>query len=153
MLINEILTNQEQINLVRLIMNTTLNALGQPVQPSQSTKSPVVQAVKGNRKSAAKTPKIPSPPAPKPFPKPRPIAGPMTIAKSMPAKPITPIRPRSPVSASDPKQAETSMPKRLQPLPTSVYSPINKNPSKRDKQELQDKNDLIDILKTAQKDR
>lgn len=152
MLINEILSNQEQLNLVRLIMNTTLNALGQPIEPAAS-KDPVVQAVKGNRKSAAKPPKIPAPPAPKPFPKPKPIAGPISMPKSPQPKPMIPIRPRVAVGASDPKQAETSMPQRLQPLPTSVYSPINKNPSKREMKELKDKNELIDFLKTAQKTR
>ena len=151
MLINEILTNQEQIDLVRLIMNTTLNALGQPVTPAPKTKSPVVQAVKKNRKAIPKAPKIPAPPPPKAFPKPKPIAGPISITKVEPAKAKASIGPRSPVNSVEPKQSETTLPKRLQPLPTSVYSPINKNPSKEEMKELQDKNELIDFLKTAQK--
>ena len=153
MLINEILTSQEQINLVRLIMNTTLNALGQPIQPAKPTKSPVVKAVKNNRKPPAKTPKIPTPPAPKPFPNPKPI--PRSAIKPKPQAPklATAIGPRPASIEMEPKQSENMMPKRLQPIPTSMLSPINKNPSKREKQELQDKNDLIDFLKTAQKDR
>lgn len=153
MLINEILTNQEQIDLVRLIMNTTLNALGQPTTPAPKAKSPVVQAVKKNRKVIPKAPKIPAPPPPKAFPKPKPIAGPIAIPKIQPPKAKASIGPRVPVNAVEPRQSETMLPKRLQPLPTSVYSPINKNPSKEEKKELQDKNDLIDFLKTAQKTR
>lgn len=153
MRITEILSTQEQINLVRLIMNTTLNALGQPTQPKQSTKSPVVQAVKGNRKPAVKAPKIPAPQAPKPLPKPKSLAS--AIPKSKAALPL----PKPAISAKQPLKTPTNekhpitIPKSRQPLPTSVLSPINKKPTKGEKEELQDKNDLIDFLKTAQMSR
>ena len=153
MRITEILSNQEQLNLVRLIMNTTLNALGQPTTPAPTAKSPVVQAVKKNRKEIPKAPKIPAPQAPKPFTKPKPIPGSISVPKVELPKAKASIGPRVPVNAVGPKQSETTLPKRLQPLPTSVYSPINKKPSKEEKKELQDKNDLIDFLKTAQKTR
>ena len=150
MRINEILTSQEQINLVRLIMNTTLNALGQPTQPAKSNKSPVVQAVKGNRKPVGKAPKIPAPPAPKPFPAPKATAGPVQNSKiQLPKAPVS-IGPKVSAKHQDAAQSEAMMPQRLQPVPTNLISPINKNPSRREKKELQDKNDLIHFLKNAQ---
>lgn len=153
MRITEILSSQEQINLVRLIMNTTLNALGQPTPPAPKAKNPVVKAVKKNRKAIPKPPRIPAPPPQKPFPKAKPIARPVSTPKIQSPKSIASIGPRATVNAVEPRQSETMLPKRLQPLPTSAYSPINKNPSKREKKKLQDKNELIDFLKTAQKTR
>lgn len=153
MRITEILSTQEQINLVRLIMNTTLNALGQPTQPTQSTKRPVVQAVKGNRKPAVKAPKIPAPQAPKPLPKPKPLASaiPQGKAAVQARKPV--VVSKQPLKSPTNEKHPIAIPKSRQPLPTSVLSPINKNPTKREKEELQDKNDLIDFLKTAQTSR
>lgn len=153
MRITEILSTQEQINLVRLIMNTTLNALGQPTQPKQSTKNPVVQAVKGNRKPVVKAPRIPAPPAPKPLPKPKPLASAIPQAKAAAPvrKPITVSK--QPLKTPTNEKHPITIPKSLQPLPTSVLSPINKEPTKREKKRQQEMNDLIEFLKTAQTSR
>lgn len=152
MRITEILSTQEQINLVRLIMNTTLNALGQSAQPSATAKSPVVQAVQKNRKPTVKAPKIPTPPAPKPFPQPKPLvpANTLTSGRLNTEKPLT----KQPLtSARATEKPQGMMPKRLQPLPTSILSPINKNPSPSKKKELEKKTELADFLKNAQKNR
>ena len=153
MRITEILSTQEQINLVRLIMNTTLNALGQPIQPKQSTKSPVAQAVKGNRKPAVKAPKIPAPPAPKPLPKPKPLDSAISQSKaSAPArKPV--VASKQPLKTPTNEKHPITIPKSRQPLPTSVLSPINKEPTKREKKRQQEINDLIEFLKTSQTSR
>ena len=134
-------------------MNTTLNALGQPAQPRPSTNNPVVQAVKTNRKPAVKAPKIPAPPAPKPFPKPKPLAPTIQQGKAAMQVRKPAVGNKQPLKQPTNEKHAATIPKSLQPLPTSVLNPINKKPTKREKEELQDKNDLIDYLKTAQASR
>ncbi len=153
MLINEILSNKEQIDLVRLIMNTTLNVLGNVVPEPTTSKNTVVQAVKKNRGTNVKAPKIPSPPAPKPFPKPKLLNSPTKIATTIaPPKPAYKSSGQQ-ISAKTLEKAQAKIPKSLQPLPSSVLSPVNKNPTPADKKALAKKNDLIDFLKSAQTNR
>lgn len=146
MRITEILSNQEQINLVRLIMNTTLNVLGQPAAPTPKSKSPVVQSVKKKQKTV-KPAKIPAPPAPKPFPKSSPLPAKPTRQPNFPQATTKTIGPK-PVNSEAKIQA--TLPKSHQALPTSILSPINKKPTTKEKRDLEKENDLIDFLKTAQ---
>lgn len=132
MLINEILSNQEQTNLVRLIMNTTLNAHGQATQPTHSTNNLVVQAVNGNRKAAVKEPEIPEPPAPKKLPKTKPSVP----AKTWGAGRLGAAKHISSQSLTHPSDNPVSnlMSKRSHPSQLSTLSSINKklSPSKKE---------------------
>lgn len=73
------------------------------------------------------------------------------------ANATTPMSRESAVTAGPEREAlrksGAKIPKSLEPLPTSVLSPINKNPTGAEKKALLKKTDLIHSIKTGQMSR
>jgi hypothetical protein len=124
MKINEITNAQDQLVLLRTIMDNTWSAIrqqadAQTTQRTNQTKTPKPKLPK----------RVPMAPAPKPLPKSKPVPLPPQQIKNQ--QTFAGQNQKMPV-----KKQLTPMPDSLKPLPYSIISPTNQNRNERERQEI-----------------